>query len=253
MTANILKALLEAQKKVEGAPKDGTNEYHKYQYTTAEEMITICRKALADAGLVVYRPSWRHTPATETTPPQIECQMVLAHPASGDVQEYTYTFPAIPEKGRPLDKAVAAALTSSMGYWLRDLLLVPRGNELSMDNRDDRKFEPEPPPKKPETPPPGPKRPLTPPPDPADEEIPGLEKVQPKTEGGEDPERTSALMRLETMMEVDGIGADIIQRIAAHNGMCKAGTAYKDLDKRALLGLVNNWSVVKKQAAKFAK
>lgn len=253
MKPNILKALLEVQKKVQGAPKDGFNDYHNYNYTTAEEMITICRPILLEEGLVVYRPAWKYIPATEMTPPGIECQMVLAHAASGEVETYTYSFPAIPEKGRPVDKAVAAALTSSMGYWLRDLLLLPRGNELSMDNRDDRDFKPEPTPKKPATPPPVPKRPLPPPPDPADEDIPGLEKVQQKTEAGEDPERKSALMRLETMMEVDGIGADTIQRIAAHNGMCKAGTAYKDLDKRALLGLVNNWSVVKKQAAKFAK
>jgi hypothetical protein len=178
--------------------------------------------------------------------------MILAHPASGEVETYHYSFPAIPEKGRPLDKAVAASLTSSMGYWLRDLLLLPRGNELSMDNRDDRKYEPEPPPKNPATPPPpAPRKPLPPPPDPADEEIPGLEKVQPATPT-EDPERNAAWQRLVTMAEADGMKKETLEKIAQHNGMCKAGTKLDDLPKRALLGLVNNWEVVKKQAAKLA-
>jgi hypothetical protein len=42
------------------------------------------------------------------------------------------------EKGRPIDKAVASALTTSLGYWLRDVLLLPREDgDGSMDSRND--------------------------------------------------------------------------------------------------------------------
>jgi hypothetical protein len=51
-------------------------------------------------------------------------------------------WPFAEEKGRPLDKALAGALTSSLGYWLRSLLLVPRDDE-EMDKRDDRAHDPE--------------------------------------------------------------------------------------------------------------
>jgi hypothetical protein len=48
----------------------------------------------------------------------------------------------VPEKGRPIDKSLAGCLTSSLNYWLRDLLLVPREDENEMDRRDDRAYEP---------------------------------------------------------------------------------------------------------------
>jgi len=52
--------------------------------------------------------------------------------------EETLEFPAIVRKGTPHDKAVAAALTTSLSYWLRDVLLLPRmDNEASMDRRND--------------------------------------------------------------------------------------------------------------------
>lgn len=45
----------------------------------------------------------------------------------------------MPEKGRPLDKAFATALTTALKYWLRDLLLLPRVvADDDMDTRDDR-------------------------------------------------------------------------------------------------------------------
>ena len=53
----------------------------------------------------------------------------------------TLDWPIIPEKGRPWDKAHAGALTSSLAYFLRDLLLMPRVEEgTDMDSGDrDRK------------------------------------------------------------------------------------------------------------------
>jgi hypothetical protein len=43
----------------------------------------------------------------------------------------------VPERGRPLDKAFAVALTTSLSYLLRDLLQMPRGDEADMNARND--------------------------------------------------------------------------------------------------------------------
>ena len=54
-----------------------------------------------------------------------------------------YETPIIPDKGRPMDKAVATARTYALGYMLRDLLLLPRVEpSADVDARDDRGHEP---------------------------------------------------------------------------------------------------------------
>jgi len=53
-------------------------------------------------------------------------------------------FPAIEKKGTPADKAVAAALTTSLNYFLRDLLMIPRSEEFDMDKTDDTSYLPSP-------------------------------------------------------------------------------------------------------------
>ena len=65
----------------------------------------------------------------------------LCHPASGESQTDKADFPAQLKKGTPLDKAVAAALTTSLAYWLRDLLLIPRVDH-EMDKRNDEPADP---------------------------------------------------------------------------------------------------------------
>ena len=56
--SNIAAALLKAQQAIESVKKDATNSFHRYNYTSAEEMIGACRKALHDHGLVATRASW---------------------------------------------------------------------------------------------------------------------------------------------------------------------------------------------------
>src|SRR5258707_6928030 len=51
--------------------------------------------------------------------------------------------PIVEDKSRPMDKAVATALTYNLGYTLRGLLLLPRVED-EVDQRDDRKYEPTP-------------------------------------------------------------------------------------------------------------
>lgn len=56
--ANVWKALKTAQESLEAVGKGSQNQYHGYNYTSAEDMLKACRKALHDAGLVAIRKAW---------------------------------------------------------------------------------------------------------------------------------------------------------------------------------------------------
>jgi len=140
-TENLDTALLKAQASVIGVSKDAKNTFHKYEYTSCESMFREARGLLNSAGLTARRAGWRlrfkHGVCS------IRCRMILTHGGSGQIRESTFDFPVIPDKGRPLDKAVSAALSTSLSYWLRDLLCMDRGLEPeTVDNRDDRNFVP---------------------------------------------------------------------------------------------------------------
>jgi hypothetical protein len=140
-TKSLASALLAAQQALPSVGKDSKNSFHHYNYTSSEAMIGACRSVLHGAGLVLRRAGWRF----EGTPEGgglVTSQFILTHSESGEAVTDEVAWLAIPEKGRPIDKALAGSLTASMGYYLRDLLLVPREDENEMDRRDDTKYEP---------------------------------------------------------------------------------------------------------------
>ena len=139
-TKTLSAALLAAQRALPSVTKDAKNSFHHYSYVSAEGMIGACREVLHGAGLAVRRAGWKFDGSPEGG--IVTSTFILTHAASGEAASDEVTWPAIPEKGRPLDKALAGALTSSLGYYLRDLLLVPREDEAEMDRRDDRTYEP---------------------------------------------------------------------------------------------------------------
>ena len=150
--ANIGAALVAAQAAAEAVEKDSRNAHQGYKYASAEAIIREARAALAAAGLAFYREA----ASVEWEPPVVvETRNGPKHQRTGVVRA-TYVLrhgdekivvesetPAIAESGRPEDKAVATALTYSLGYVLRDLLLLPRVEEgTDVDQRDDRERAP---------------------------------------------------------------------------------------------------------------
>lgn len=134
-------ALVAAQKHAGNVPKASTNSFHRYRYASGEDVIAEARRALSDAGLAlaVERYSVDHR-----EPHDYLCaEYVLMH-ESGDSRQWSSSTPIIPEKGRPADKALAAAKTYDLAYFLRALLLLPRVEEDAPDpdRRDDRSHEP---------------------------------------------------------------------------------------------------------------
>jgi len=136
----LASALLAAQKALPSVGKDAKNSFHHYSYVSAEAMIGACRDALHGAGLTVRRAGWKYDGSPEGG--IVNSTFVLTHGPTGESVSDEIAWICVPEKGRPIDKAMAGALTSSLGYYLRDLLLVPREDESEMDRRDDRTYEP---------------------------------------------------------------------------------------------------------------
>lgn len=152
-----------------GVAPDKKNDFHKYQYASAESMLAEARESLARNGLALIPQKFelRETGEFEMHDAKgavigtlacgtIRREMLLVH-AGGGSALLAVDWPWEEEKGRPADKAVAAAATASLKYLLRDLLLLARAEENDMDARDDRNYKSRtaapPAPAKPEPPP----------------------------------------------------------------------------------------------------
>jgi hypothetical protein len=113
----------------------------RYSYTSAEDMIAASREALLSAGLALTR-SWDIIRNEHGS--FVVSEFSLHHP-NGTITMGRCPFPLVGQNGKGEDKAVATALTSSLGYFLRDLLMVPKEDDAQqmvkapeMDARDDR-------------------------------------------------------------------------------------------------------------------
>ncbi len=122
-------ALVAAIRACESVPHDANVAFGKvaYAYTSSEAIFREARTALAANGLAVI-PIEQSVNGSERTGPdrfELISKRLLMH-SSGESILCTSAWPIIPENGRPLDKATAAADTLSLAYFLRDLLQLPR-------------------------------------------------------------------------------------------------------------------------------
>lgn len=138
--AALYAALSRAVAKAQAVAKDSANDYHRYKYASAEALIEEARVPLAAEGICVLPGAWALSPTGREDGyfANVIVTYRVAHKDGGSV-DCSASTPAIREKGRPEDKAVATALTYSLGYFLRSLLLLPRVDaEHDVDQRDDR-------------------------------------------------------------------------------------------------------------------
>jgi hypothetical protein len=143
--SSLSSALVEAQRAVDVAGKDATNLHHRYDYASAEEIVSVASVALAGAGLAFSESSSSFEPfGAELLKERqaakgkahddgvggalglLSVRYKLVHGATGEEDFYDHVFPVCPEKGRPLDKALAASRTECLSYALRGLLLIER-------------------------------------------------------------------------------------------------------------------------------
>lgn len=140
-TPKLCAALAAAQKKCKAAPKDAENTFHHFKYASAEAIIQEAKEALADSGIapLAFPPHMVTRGNGPTCYFFLERDVRLMH-VSGEEITMACEWPVIPDKGRPLDKAFASADTTSLAYFYRDLLMMPRSDPA--DEMAGRKDEP---------------------------------------------------------------------------------------------------------------
>lgn len=152
-TKSLFDALAKAQAAARPVEKDGRNKFHNYNYVSAEAMIADAKEILAAHGLGIMpvrsdllpNPGLTIMVSTKQDGPKeysaaglLASTWLVIHGESGETHEISGSWPIVPESGRPLDKATAAARTASLSYLLRDLLQLPRveeGTGLDDDRR----------------------------------------------------------------------------------------------------------------------
>lgn len=138
--SNLCAALAAAQKKCRAVAHDAKNEFHRYRYTSSEAIIEEAKQAFADTGLALLPLGPQLTKFGEQL--TLTRSLLLMHTSGETIPLVIEHWPVIPDKGRPLDKAFASAITTSLAYFLRDLLQMPRCDpEDDISGREDRPKE----------------------------------------------------------------------------------------------------------------
>lgn len=138
----VLLALCVAQRAAKAVGKTSTNKFHNYRYASADAIVEEAREAFHAANLCLVTESWRT--AIEEDGPWLSVYYLLVHAGSGATWRLPmHRVPMVqtPEKNggkKALDKTEATALTYSLGYVLRGLLLLVRTDDsVEMDQRKD--------------------------------------------------------------------------------------------------------------------
>jgi hypothetical protein len=120
-------SLAAARDRCKAAEKDAVNPHYKYRFASSESVITEAKVALFDSGISLLQAEQVLNGYEREGENRFELvrKFVVLH-SSGEWFPITVVWPVVLERGRPLDKAVAIASTSSLAYLLRDLLMMPR-------------------------------------------------------------------------------------------------------------------------------
>ena len=123
---NLASALSRAQDKCRAAYHDRRNTHHAYNYASAEAVLLAAQDALDGCGLAVDPLGWRIEVVPNTDWALLRRRFQLLHESGEEREPVEVQWPILPDKGRPLDKALGAALTEALAYYYRDLLRMPR-------------------------------------------------------------------------------------------------------------------------------
>ena len=135
----LIQALVAAQSEADRIAKDSRNDFARFDYTSAESMMEMWTAISARHGFSLY-PA-----ALSIDGDTLRGCWVLEH-VSGDTRDIQVDWPIVEAKGKPRDKALATARTSSLGYLIRDLLIAHRVHPTDdMDHPTWSQTEPPPP------------------------------------------------------------------------------------------------------------
>ena len=116
-------ALAQARKNITFITRDSRNEHFKFDYASGDNMLAVCRKVLADCGILVVLEQVQHNEVAGRLMQQ--CTFVVKHLESGVAMHNLFTCPVV---GGADDKASFACNTGIWKYYLRGLLMLPMGD-----------------------------------------------------------------------------------------------------------------------------
>jgi len=128
-------ALAKAQAMLRAVDKASRNEYHGYNYASAEDMMTASTAVLGECGLAFICTGSSFNKQAQT----MSASYVVTHEGGGIMELGSHEITVHPDKGRPMDKAISTALTYLQAYTLRGVFNIPRVPEgTERDSTDDR-------------------------------------------------------------------------------------------------------------------
>lgn len=143
----LSRALLKAQRIVKAALKTGKNDHHGYRYVPAEEILLVAREAIDEAGITVIplASDWidGHGEIVGGAAGHLRARFCVIHADTAQAQICSMDVAVCPTRSsrdgwsRPLDKAEFAAMTETLGYFFRGLLLIPRKDAQDVSSRRD--------------------------------------------------------------------------------------------------------------------
>jgi hypothetical protein len=141
LPSTISEALFLAQTRARAIDRDARDEFHQFNYVSTEQMILTAQQILQEVG-VRLDIAEQEVEVDSIGRPWLKRVYHTMHVASDHYQAFSQVWPIVEGKGKPLDKATASAMTSSLGYFLRDLLLLARvekGTELDGNDPETEK------------------------------------------------------------------------------------------------------------------
>lgn len=132
----LLAALYKAQRQCPPLRKDAANIEDVYAYSSVAEVLEKAHIAWEGTGIIVLPGSFSRAGDDLTRP------FRLVHVESGEELCWNYSWPIVQEqgKGKGPDKALAVAMSSSLKYFLEEVLQMRRGGD-DMDARPSRRAE----------------------------------------------------------------------------------------------------------------
>ncbi len=138
---SIAARLLEAQKKITGIAKTGTNAHFKYSFFEEREVLKVSREALNDAGLAFFYSvesvSDREVETRSGNAELLTDVFLLCSILDGESGE-RLDGKAIGRGQDGQDKGINKAIVAGVKYWLLKVLMIPTDDDTEKDEHTNK-------------------------------------------------------------------------------------------------------------------
>lgn len=129
--AELIDALAKIMGEVKSVEKRGTNDFHRYKYATAADVMHKLQPLMAEHGIVVFQHEKTREMMMDGAALAIAYEFTIAHRSGAVWPEkpiHTGVAAAKTTKGSPDDKAANKCHTAARKYFLLALFQIPTGD-----------------------------------------------------------------------------------------------------------------------------